>query len=109
MSVHQEKKARIIHQKISSLIQKHETNIQGINITRISLTKKLEKAVIYFSILKIAEKKEAEKKLNQLNYFFRKKLAEGLPFRKVPELEFCYDNKSNYIFELNKKISELGK
>jgi ribosome-binding factor A len=73
----------------------------------VEVTKKLERAVIFFSLLEDKNEQEVEKKLNALNYFFRKKLAGVISIRKTPELHFQYDKKSSYFFQINKKLSEL--
>ncbi len=103
----QNKQNRIIQIHLTQILQKQDAFVSGVNITRVEVTKKLERARIFFSVLGSDDKQETAKKLNDLSYFFRKKLAQSLSIRKTPELYFQHDDKITRCFEINQKLSNL--
>ena len=107
ISIAQQKQNKLIQRKLSQILQKQDVFASGVNISRVEVTKKLERARVFFSLLDNQDVQKVEKKLNELSYFFRKKLAQSLNLRKTPELYFHYDHQIAYCFDLNKKLSEL--
>lgn len=106
-SISQQRQNKIIQIKLSQILQKQDILASGINISRVEVTKKLERAVIFFSLLDQKNEKKVEKKLNDLSYFFRKKLSQSLSIRKTPELYFQHDKRISYCFNINKQLSNL--
>lgn len=107
-SISQQKQNKLIQLKLSQILQKQDILVSGANITRVEVTKNLERVKIFFSLLDKQKQKEVENKLNSLSYFFRKKLAQSLSIRKTPEIYFEYDSKNDYCFRMNQELSALG-
>jgi len=95
-----------IKMKISIIINEEIESINFVTITDVELTKDLGDAKIYFQCLNDSEEKKTLEKLEKMNKFIRKRIAESVKMRKVPELIFKYDHSLtnfNKIEELLKK------
>ncbi|MGE0174383.1 MAG: 30S ribosome-binding factor RbfA [Oligoflexales bacterium] len=83
--------------------------LKGITITAAKVSPDLQVATLYFRVYKDTqgEIKAASAGLRRASPFFRKKLAEALDLRRVPEVRFFYDEsleKASRIEDLLRQI-----
>ncbi|MDR1835430.1 MAG: 30S ribosome-binding factor RbfA [Fusobacteriaceae bacterium] len=92
--------------------------IRGIiSVTRAKVTDDLKFADIYFSILAPAEgdapgeaenrKKEVEAGLEEIRGYLRKKIAEEIDLRLVPDIRIKIDDSMEYAAKINKILDGL--
>ena len=103
------KKEQLIKLRLSSILLKYSDIFPLLTISKVILDKQTEKAQVYFSIGGKAVDTDIEKKLNKMQYLLRRKLAQNLPFKRVPAIEFCLDQGLDYLFTLNQKLKNLSK
>lgn len=85
--------ADLIREEVAQLFRNDiaDPRVQGITITDVKITPDLITARIYYvSANKKAEKSMTEG-LEKVKGFIRKQLAKTIELRRVPELEFFYD------------------
>ncbi len=107
MSIVQNRKEKTLKIKLSELLPHYTEHFTGIvTISKVSLTKNIERADIFISVIG-GDSKKIEQKLNSIQYILRRKLAQKLPFRKTPDLVFHYDDSGKKAFKVNQKLNEL--
>ena len=87
----------------------NDPRLDGVTVTRVSITSDLQLASIYFRLYDITDeaKKQALVGLESSKGFLRKKLATSLTIRRVPSLRFFYDDaqdKLDHIEQILRKI-----
>jgi ribosome-binding factor A len=84
-----------IRQELSELLSRgavHDPGIGFITLTRVQVSGDLQVArVFYTSMGDAAARKETEKALRRATPFFRRHIGERLRLRRVPEVEFRFD------------------
>ena len=109
MTSHRQDRMAIEIQKILSEILQNEMkdpriSKDTVNISRVETTHDVSFAKVYFSILgNEAERQQIFRVLEKAKGFFRSQLAQRLPIRHVPELDFKIDT----AIELGVKMSAL--
>lgn len=73
-----------------------------ITITEAKITNDLSHCTIYVSIYNSKDKNECFKTINKCSSFIRKKLAEKVDIRIMPELHFKLDETLDYVDKMNK-------
>ena len=91
-----EKISEIIHDEIK------DSSIKMVTITDARVTNDLSYAKIYFTTLD-DDKKKVLNSLNKASAFIRTKLCEKVDIRKMPEINFVYDESIDY----GKKIEDI--
>lgn len=80
-----------------------DPRLEGVTITAVKLSGDLQLASVYYRVYSDDLAAAAGKGLASAAGFFRKKLAEALEIRRVPELKFYYDTSIEY----GSRIEEL--
>ena len=84
-----------IRQEISELLSRgavHDPGIGFITLTRVKVSADLQVARVYYTTLgDEAARRETAKALQRANAFFRRKIGSRLQLRRVPELQFQFD------------------
>ena len=88
--------SKIIHDDIK------DSDVRFVTITDAKITNDLSFAKIYFTSLD-DDKIKVEKALNKASSFIRSRLCDIVDIRKMPELNFVYDNSIEY----GKKIEDI--
>ncbi|MBL0701697.1 MAG: 30S ribosome-binding factor RbfA [Spiroplasma sp.] len=92
---------------VSTIINDEIDTINFVTIIDVEITKDLGDAKIYYQCLIDSEEEITQFKLEKMNKFIRKRLAEDVQMRKVPNLLFKYDHSlENYnkIDDILKKV-----
>jgi ribosome-binding factor A len=83
----------LIHRQLA-VILKRETNdlrLNKISITEVSASPDLRNARIFYTLLNESDRDDTQKALEKGSGFLRQCLAEKVALRRVPRLEFVYD------------------
>lgn len=83
-----------IRSEISDIIARdvHDPGVGFVTITRVSLTSDLQIARVYYTTMATgAARKDTARAIQRANPFLRRQLAARLGLRRVPELEFRFD------------------
>lgn len=91
-----EKISEIIHNEIK------DRDINMVTITDAKVTNDLSFLKVYFTTLD-NDRKKVTLALNKANSFIRSKLCEKMDIRKMPEINFVYDESIDY----GKKIEDI--
>jgi len=95
--------ANDLQQVITRVINEEINGMEYVSITEVELTKDLGDAKIYINMLDESEKDFALDKLRKSEKFIKKRIAQEVKMRRVPNLIFNFDDAlSNY-----NKIEEL--
>lgn len=90
-----ESKEKDIYQIISIVVASEikDKAITGVTITGCKLTKDMSFATVYYTVMGKDEKKQkVETALKRARGFIKKRIADEVPLRKIPELLFEYDH-----------------
>ena len=84
-----------IRQELSELLSRgvvHDPGIGFITLTRVQVTADLQLARVYYTTMgDESARKDTAKALKRATPFFRRHVGERLQLRRVPELEFRFD------------------
>ena len=84
-----------IRQELSELLARgevHDPGIGFITLTRVQVTADLQLARVYYTTMGDANaRKETARALTRATPFFRRRVGERVQLRRVPELEFRFD------------------
>jgi ribosome-binding factor A len=84
-----------IRQELSEILSRgevHDPGIGCITLTRVQVTADLQLARVYYTSLGDANaRKETARALSRATGFFRRQIGSRLQLRRVPELEFRFD------------------
>jgi len=106
MSVKIERLNNAFVEKISEIIHNDvkDDNINFVTITEVRITNDLSFAKVYFTTMD-DDKEKVKMALNKASSFIRSELCNKVQIRKMPELNFVYDESINY----GKKIEDIIK
>lgn len=109
MSIKSEKLSHAFVEEISSIIKEEvkDKRIGFVTITGAKVTSDLSYAKVYFTTLGV-DTKEAVKALNNASGFIKIELSKRIDIRKMPELEFIYDESIEYGEKIEKIIDGLN-
>ncbi|MCR1808962.1 30S ribosome-binding factor RbfA [Haploplasma modicum] len=112
MSITTERLSSLIQRELAPIVNKAINNekVGYINLTEVKVTKDLLVAKIYYTILSDDEKilELAENELNKANGQIRMELAKKIKnIRKIPELNFLYDEALAYGNHIDKLLKEI--
>jgi ribosome-binding factor A len=68
-----------------------DPRLSGVTITHVRVSPDLQFASIYFRLFDKKDLEGAEKALVNCRGYFRKKIADAITLRRVPDLRFLYD------------------
>ena len=87
----------------------YDEKLSDVNITAVKLSGDLLSSKIYFRTINPEVAKEATRALERVKPRLRTMLAESIKKRRVPQLEFIYDDSVDYanrIFKLLEKVKK---
>ena len=99
-----------IRTEISELLARevHDPGVGFVTITRVSLTADLQIARIYYTTMATdAARKDTARALQRVTPFLRRHLAGRLRLRRVPELEFRFDQSVEQHDRIERIIQEI--
>lgn len=112
MAISQERLASLIQRELAPIVNEHIKNekVGYINLTEVKVSKDKSSAKIYYTILSDDEKilELVTNELNKHNGGIRMDLAKKIKnIRKIPELDFTYDEALAYGNHIDKLLKEL--
>jgi len=99
-----------IRSEISILLARevHDPGVGFITLTRVSVTADLQIARIYYTTMATdAARKDTARALERVSPFLRRQLAARLRLRRVPELEFRFDQSVEQHDRIERIIHEI--
>jgi ribosome-binding factor A len=100
-----------IRQELSVLLSRgevHDPGIGFITLTRVKVSPDLQVARVYYTTLgDEAARRETAKALQRATGFFRKRVGERLQLRRVPELQFQFDESVMHQDRVEQILREL--
>lgn len=82
-----------------------------VSLVKVKVTEDLKFADLYFTILSMenVDKKIVLEGLNEIKGYFRKKVAEALSLRFIPEMRVKIDDSIEYAVRISKLLDDLKK
>jgi len=100
-----------IRQELSELLtrgQVHDPGIGFITLTRVKVSPDLQQARVYYTTLgDEAARRETAKALQRATAFFRRHISSRLQLRRVPELQFQFDESIAHQDRVEQILREL--
>jgi ribosome-binding factor A len=100
-----------IRQELSELLSRgtvHDPGIDFITLTRVQVTADLQLARVYYTTMGDEKgRKETAKALQRATPFFRRQVGGRLQLRRVPELEFRFDESVAHQDRIEQIIRDL--
>ena len=100
-----------IRQQLSELLTRgavHDPGIGFITLTRVKVSPDLQQARVYYTTLgDEAARRETAKALQRANAFFRRHIGSRLQLRRVPELQFQFDESVAHQDRVEQILREL--
>lgn len=112
MSIKTERLANLLVKEISEIIMTEikDEDIKFVTITHIDLSSDLSYAKVYFTTLIDDKKEKCIYDLNGAKGFIRNELIKRkIEMRKIPELNFIFDESIEYGNKIEKIIQEIHK
>jgi ribosome-binding factor A len=100
-----------LRQELSELIARevHDPGIGFLTITHVKVTPDLQSARVYYTILGDEKaRRESQRALGRAAPFLRRQIGRRLRFKRVPELEFFFDEAIERGDRIERIIQELG-
>ena len=102
-----------IRQELSELLSRgkaHDPGIGLITLTRVQVSPDLQLARVFYTTMGDAEaRRETEKALRRATPFFRRHIGERLRLRRVPEVEFRFDESVTHQDRIEQILQDLHK
>ena len=100
-----------IRQELSNLLSRgavHDPGIGFITLTRVKVSPDLQLARVYYTTMgDEAARKQTAKALERATGFFRKHVGDRLQLRRVPELQFQFDESVGHQDRVEQILREL--
>ncbi len=112
MSLRHERLESQMLKTITSIIRNDvkDRDLMLVTITDVTVTKDLSNAKILFTSLGGEGKQQADlKSLNNAKGFIKKQLASKMKIRKVPNLNFAYDDRTDIRNDFEKLLNSIKK
>ena len=112
MAYRLERVEKIIERELASILFNNVKNekLKFVSITKVSITKDMSIATIWYTVFGNEGEIEATKKeLIDAKGYLRSELAHSLDLRKTPDLKFKYDESLAYGNKISKILEELKK
>lgn len=110
MNIRTQRIASHLQKEISDIVahEMRDKNINFVTITYLKLAPDLSYARIYFTTLNDEKKEETLDNLNNAKGFIKSELCKRkLKIRKIPEIEFAYDESITYGSNIERIIKKL--
>ena len=110
MSIKKEKLSDLFAEEISKIIalEIKDKKVGFVTITNANVTSDLSYAKIYFTTIG-ATPEVATKTLNKAKGFIKMELSKRIDIRKMPEMEFIYDDSIEYGNKIEEIIDKIHK
>lgn len=97
--------AERVRVELSTLLTRsvRDPGIASVTITRVSMSADLQLARVFYTLVVDGDRREAAKALRRACSYLRRKLAQRIQLRYVPELRFAYDDSA----EKQDRIAQL--
>ncbi|MDA3130571.1 30S ribosome-binding factor RbfA [Aliibacillus thermotolerans] len=110
-NVRKERVGEQMKQELADIVRRElkDPRIEFLTITDVEVTGDLQQAKVFITVL--GEKKEQEETLQALNKakgFIRSEIGKRMTIRKVPELEFHFDESIDYGYRIEKLLKEIN-
>ncbi len=102
---------QMMKREVSDIIQKElkDPRLEFVTITEAKVTKDLQHAKIYYSVLGNQEKMEkAAEGLNSARGFVRKLVGQRIRMRYTPDIEFVFDQSIEYSARIEAALEEIN-
>ena len=111
MSIKLERLGHLFTEQISKIISEEvkDEDIKFVTITAVDISSDLSYAKVYFTNLIDSDREKVTVALNRASGFIRSKLCENIEIRKMPELNFIYDESIQYGQKIKKIIDNINK
>lgn len=112
MTFHQERLEKIFGKELANILRTEVKNplLTYVSVTKVSLTKDLGIATVWYTVFGDSNEIEATKKaLENAKGFLKSEVASRVQMRKVPELRFKYDESIEYGNHIEKILAEINK
>jgi len=99
-----------IREDLTELLSRevHDPGIGFLTITRVEVTSDLQNARVYYTTLGDARaRKETDRALGRATPFLRRQLGSRLRLRRIPELQFFYDENVERLDRVERILQEL--
>ena len=100
-----------IRQELSKLLSRgdvHDPGIGFITLTRVTVSPDLQQARVYYTSLGDAQaRRETARALERATPFFRRQVGSRLQLRRVPELQFRFDESVEHQDRVEQILREL--
>lgn len=110
MSQRPSRVAEQIREDLTELLsrQVHDPGIGFLTITRVEVTPDLQSARVYYTTLGDAQaRKDTAKALGRATPFLRRQLGSRLRLRRIPELQFFFDENIERVDRVERILQEL--
>ena len=110
MGVRQERLADQIRDVVARCFQgglMQDPRLSNVTITAVKLSADLQIASIYFRVYEVEKVDNAKRGLETASGFLKKKLANQLDVRRIPELRFFYDESIEKASRIEELLSKL--
>lgn len=111
MSIKLERLGATFVEEISKIIKEEvkDPDISFVTITSCNISSDLSYAKVYCTCLNDGRRDEILKTLNKASGFIRKELCNRVEIRKMPEINFVYDNSIEYGNKIEQILEEIKK
>ncbi len=111
MSVKLDRINNMMMEEINVILQRDidDKSISFVTVTSVKVSSDLSYAKVYFLCLDDKLKDEMKEKLNKAKGFIRSELCKKVDIRKMPELNFVYDESVGYGDKIEHIIDEIKK
>ncbi|MDD3374663.1 MAG: 30S ribosome-binding factor RbfA [Candidatus Omnitrophica bacterium] len=102
---------QMIKREVSNIIQREleDPRLHLVSISRIEVSKDLHHAKVYFTVLGEEERIEkAQSAFDSARSLIRKRVAQRVRLKFIPELDFYYDKSLEFNIELTKEAERLN-
>lgn len=110
MSTHRpERLTQQIKHEVTQIIlfEMSDPRIRGVTITRVTITRDLGLARVYYEVADQSEKGLIREALKEATGFVRRTLSPRLELRLMPQIEFFYDETSEEVHKVEELFSKL--
>ena len=99
-----------IREDLSELLARevHDPGIGFLTITRVQVTSDLQNARVYYTTLGDAQaRKQTSRALDRATPFLRRQLGRRLQLRRIPELQFFFDESVEQLDRVERILQEI--
>ena len=102
--------AERVRVELSTLLARsvRDPGIASVAITRVSMSADLQLARVFYTLVVDGDRHEAAKSLRRARSYLRRKLAQRIQLRYVPELRFAYDDSAEKQDRIARLLDEIA-